>query len=286
MTILRSQNSTSPIDDYANLKPWYRDDMEVMEAFWNCDRRILDNASDRIGTAFQMRESSSEFHNIPPKLQCNKDIILEALVMDPTIIKILSSDLKTNRNFILKVIKHQPLLFKELDLSLRSERYFTWKAVQLNSQVYEQLDPQFQTDPVICATAFGIDDPTLKNCPISVLNNPASALEIVSRCPLAIQNIAMPLREDKQIALAAILNNVQSMEFIADLLKSDCDFIFRVLCSDGSALHYIADKLKLNHDFVADAINVCNRGIIRYVDDEFWQNCDFVLKIVKKICIV
>ena len=85
--------------EYANLEAKYRNDMEVTDAAWKSNPRILNSASARIQIAFQMRENAANFHDLPSNMKNDQDVALEAVVRDPSIMKSLSANLRKDRNF-------------------------------------------------------------------------------------------------------------------------------------------------------------------------------------------
>lgn len=73
---------------------------------------------------------------------------------------------------------------------------------------------------------------------------------------MSIEYLDEEFRSDKEIALIAINQKVQSIEFVDKSLFEDYDFMNQVADHDGEfALYYASDDLKQDKDLVLKCVN-------------------------------
>jgi len=64
--------------------------------------------------------------------------------------------------------------------------------------------------------------------------------------------VAPEMRDDKDVVLAAMTQNVDALEYASEALCSDADVMISAIRRDGDAMYYASDSLKADRLFVLD----------------------------------
>jgi len=146
------------------------------------------------------------------------------------------------------------------------------------------------------------------------ITNKQEALDAVNIDGMRLDECSDNLRNDKDVAIAAVKNREKAMMFVSEKLKSDKDVIRSALVRKstlrseegiafsflpdkikdneiivlmsipmfGGAFQYISDRLKKDEDFIVEAALV-NIEILRHVDSKFLKDENFIQKILDNL---
>jgi hypothetical protein len=195
----------------------------------------------------------------------------------------LSDRLKLNESFALEFIHKYPYSFNQIHDSFKLNREFIIKAIAINSKVIDFIDPVFQEDREIVLLAAqsypGAYAYYLSLAPPDFLSNRSSVIEIVSRYPLAIQQLSEDLRNDKKIVRAAIWKNAIAAKY-SPVLQTDREFAFEMIAVNGEVINYLEEFCK-GESFALECVK--RNGLhLQFFNDSIRNNKHIVLEAYKQ----
>jgi len=96
----------------------------------------------------------------------------------------------------------------------------------------------------------------------------------------SLQHAADTLKADKSVVLAAVMKNGRALEHAADALKADKSVVLAAVTKNGYAFRDAADTLKANKDFVVRAVVAGDGYALQFATDTLKANKEVVLAAV------
>eukprot|EP00928_Gymnodinium_smaydae_P083371 TRINITY_DN6660_c0_g2_i1.p1 TRINITY_DN6660_c0_g2~~TRINITY_DN6660_c0_g2_i1.p1 ORF type:complete len:487 (-),score=118.78 TRINITY_DN6660_c0_g2_i1:52-1341(-) len=92
---------------------------------------------------------------------------------------------------------------------------------------------------------------------------------------------AEELRDDRDVALAAVLQNGDALQFVGEGLRSDRDLVMTAVQQRGSAVQWAADSLRCDHAVAMAAVSQ-NGAALCHVDRSLREDREVVLAAVRQ----
>ncbi len=195
----------------------------------------------------------------------------------------LSDRLKLNELLALQFIHKYPYSFNNIHYSFKENRTFILTAISNNSKVIDYIAPMFQEDREIVSLAAqtypGAYAYYLSLAPPDFLNNRSNVLQIVSRYPMAIQQLSDDLKNDRKIVSAAIRKNAAAAEH-SPALQTDREFAFEMIAINGSVIHYL-EQFGKDESFALECVK--RNGLnLQFFEDSIRNSKPIVLEAFKQ----
>ncbi len=227
--------------------------------------------------------SRSDLSWVSERLRDDEDVANAAVSVLISNYEYLSDRLKLNESFALEFIHKYPYSFNKIHDSFKLNREFIIKAITNNSKVIDYIAPMFQEDREIVSLAAqaypGAYAYHLSLAPPDFLNNRSNVLEIVSKYPMAIQQLSEDLKNDKQIVRIAIRKNAAAAEH-SPALQTDREFAFEMIAINGSVILYL-EQFRNDEGFALDCVK--RNGLnLQFFQDSIRNNKHIVLESFKQ----
>jgi len=237
--------------------------------------------------AFSNQLSSNLSRNdlswVSERLRDDEDVANAAVSVWIENYEYLSDRLKLNELLAFEFIKINPYCFDKIHDSFKSNREFILKAITNNSKVIDHIATMFQEDREIASLAAqsypGAYVYCLSLATPDFLNNRSNALEIVSKYPMAIQQLSEDLKNDREIVRAAIRKNAATAQFIP-ALQNVREFAHEMITINGEVIHYL-EQFRKDEEF---ALNCVKRNglYLQFFTDAIRNNKHIVLEAFKQ----
>jgi CxxC motif-containing protein len=111
----------------------------------------------------------------------------------------------------------------------------------------------------------------------------SEALMVVQRDGLSLRHLTDDMRLDKGVAIAAIKQNPNAFEYVADQLKHDREFVLSAVHADkqGKLLGMVPVKFRNDEDIVLASVRT-NGNTLKYASDELKNHKQVVTKAVEQ----
>jgi hypothetical protein len=220
---------------------------------------------------------------VSDRLRDDEDVANAAVSARISNYEYLSDRLKLNESFSLEFIHKYPYSFHQIHDSFKLDREFIIKAIANNSKVIDFIDPVFQEDREIVLLAAqsypGAYAYYLSLAPTDFRSNKSSVVEIVSRYPMAIQQLSEEFRNDKKIVMAAIRKNAIAAKF-SPALQTDREFAFEMIAVNGEVIHYL-EQFSKDESFALECVK--RNGLnLQFFQDSIRNNKHIVLEAYKQ----
>mmetsp|Transcript_23672 Transcript_23672/g.55220 ORF Transcript_23672/g.55220 Transcript_23672/m.55220 type:complete len:699 (-) Transcript_23672:57-2153(-) len=190
----------------------------VLEEVDDCESDTCVSCNYNFNIAVQaMRCSSKVFSRLVGELQCEPDVMLEAVRQDAEAIKKASPAMRADIDFVMEAVKINPATFKYADESLKADREVVIKAIHENPRVLRYAD-HFRSDRRLVA-------------------------EAIARDPWALDCGSPEMLSDKELVLMAVRSEGCCLFMACPELKNDLDVIVAAAAQDPSALRCVSPKL-------------------------------------------
>ena len=167
-------------------------------------------------------KNSSELENVSFEFKNNREIVLAAIILDPSSLKHASPNLQNDREIVLAAINLDPFALKYASLNLQDNKEIVLAAINQDPCSLKHASPNLQNDIEIVLAAINQDPYTLKYASPNLQNN-------------------------KEIALFAIQKESYSIKFIQDQLKANKDIFNTAFYKDKNSLHFISENIISNN---------------------------------------
>ena len=220
---------------------------------------------------------------VSDRLRDDEDVANAAVSARISNYEYLTDRLKFNESFALEFIHKYPYSFNQIHDSFKLNREFIIKAIANNSKVIDYIDPVFQEDREIVLLAAqsypGAYAYYLSLAPPDFLSNKSSVVEIVSRYPMAIQQLSEDFRNDKKIVWAAIWKNAIAAKY-SPALQTDREFAFEMIAVNGEVIHYL-EQFSKDESFALECVK--RNGLdLQFFQDSIRNNKHIVLEDYKQ----
>lgn len=227
--------------------------------------------------------SRSDLSYVSERLRDDEDVANAAVSVCVSNYEYLSDRLKLNELLALEFIKINPYCFDKIHASFKSNRAFILNAIANNSKVIDHIAPIFQQDQEIVLLAAqsypGAYVYYLSLAPPDFLNNRSNALEIVSKYPMAIQQLSEDLKNDREIVRAAIKKNTIAAKY-SPALQADPDFALEMIAINGEVIHYL-EQFSKDEMFALECVK--RNGLhLQFFQDSIRSNKQIVLEAYKQ----
>lgn len=112
------------------------------------------------------------------------------------------------------------------------------------------------------------------------LNDKEIAIEAVKNDGDSLEYVEETLKNDKNVVIEAVKNKGNSLKFAGETLKNDKDVIIEAICQNINAFEFVDMKFKEDDNFMKDAIIICKGGL-KYASEKLKNDRDFVINLVK-----
>ena len=97
---------------------------------------------------------------------------------------------------------------------------------------------------------------------------------------LALEHLSEKLKGDKELVLAAVLQDGNALLYASEELKGDKELVLAAVRQDGYALFYASEELRVDWDVVLEAVRQYS-GVLPHISQKLTFNRKFMLKAVK-----
>jgi hypothetical protein len=227
--------------------------------------------------------SRSDLSWVSERLRDDDDVANAAVSVWISNYEYLSDRLKLNELLALQFIQKNPYCFDKIHDSFKSNRAFIISAITSNSKVIDHIAPIFQEDREIVSLAAqtypGAYAYYLSLAPPDFLNNRSNVIQIVSKYPMAIQQLSEDLKNDKKIVRAAIWKNAIAAKY-SPALQTDREFAFEMIAVNGEVIYYL-EQFSKDESFALECVK--RNGLdLQFFQDSIRNNKHIVLEAYKQ----
>ena len=233
--------------------------------------------------AFSNQLSSNLSRNdlswVSERLRDDEDVANAAVSVWIENYEYLSDRLKLNELLASQFIQKNPYCFDKIHDSFKSNRAFILNAIANNSKVIDYIAPIFQKDQEIVLLAAqsypGAYAYYLSLAPPDFFKNKSNVIEIVSKYPMAIQQLSEDLKNDKEIVRAAIRKNAAAAKY-SPALQTDREFALEMIAINGEVIHYL-EQFSKDEKFALECVK--RNGLhLQFFQDSIRNNKHIVLE--------
>jgi hypothetical protein len=220
---------------------------------------------------------------VSDRLRDDEDVANAAVSARISNYEYLSDRLKFNESFALEFILEYPYSFNNIHDYFKLNREFIIKAIANNSKVIDHIAPIFQEDQEIvllaAQTYHGAYAYYLSLAPPDFLNNRSNVIQIVSRYPMAIQQLGVDFRNDKEIVRAAVWKNAIAAKY-SPALQTDREFAFEMITVNGEVIYFL-EQFSKDDSFALESVK--RNGLnLQFFQDSIRNNKHIVLEAFKQ----
>lgn len=255
---------------------------------------------------------TDRLRDAPPELKENKAIVDLALNLDPFNFRFASPILQGDKDYVLKTLRRNGKLLAFVSPELRNDAEVVCTAVRnSHGDALRYANPELKKDPAIVHEAlkskpeeiffhifFRHVDPSLMEIRTFVLDaieiheavyrfakddllDDEFNLEAVKRNGLVLRYLSDTDKSNETIALTAIENNPEAMQYVSRRLRDDDEFALKALTLNGCVFKYLNDLQRNNRELVLAAIE-SHPISITFASEELRSNADFLIEAAKK----
>lgn len=201
------------------------------------------------------------FPFISNRLKCDKDIALNAIKIDGTMLRYCSEELKNNKEMAKTAIKNNPFCIKIISNNLQNDKDFILDLLindNINPCIIIHISEELKNNYEIIKTGIlnsKKSDQLIEVASNYLKNNKEIVNLAIDKNGLSLEFISEELKNDKDIVLKAIRNNGLSLEFSSEKLKNDKDIVLEAVKQNGNALKFASKELKNDKLILKEAIN-------------------------------
>lgn len=197
------------------------------------------------------------------------------------------NDLIYNKNIIkhvvniLKIEKSITLLLINFLLDDATRNYCISKYIKYEYSTVVNINSINMNSLLILKNIFIYHDTNLYRLILNKLDDITYLRTILSLDGLLLNNVADKFKNNKELVLIAIRNNVDALQYASDELKNNKEIAINAINIYYLSLKYLSNNIKDNKKLVLHSINIDGRALY-YASDRLKNDKQVVLSAVKK----
>jgi hypothetical protein len=96
-----------------------------------------------------------------------------------------------------------------------------------------------------------------------------------------LQNLLLEMRDDREVVMAAVMQNGPALFFASDRLKDDRELVMAAVTENGNALFFASDRLKDDREIVMFAVRQ-NGYMLRHASDRLKDDREIIMFAVRQ----
>lgn len=200
--------------------------------------------------------NTSFVYYIPERFALDQEIVLKAIALRPHSIKEIKRELFTNRDFLLRALKLNGKGLKYCDETMRKDKELALISVKNLGRAFKHVDEDLKKCEEIYSAAAANDFAiALKYASEEQLNNRTFILSLVKQNGLILNYTPIQFKKDPEIALEAVKQNGNALEWVDDSLKlCNREITLAALQNAPSALFYAPDEFLKDKTLILELI--------------------------------
>ena len=231
-----------------NIEDYYRKMFESKEENYECE---LENSYEpeieisRDEILREVRKDCSYFKKIPREYREDREIVLEALIMDGLLLEFVSEDLKNDDVIVKTALKSNPLALEFASNKFKDDEKLILDIILKCAEAIKFTSPRIKDNKLIALETVKIDGRLIRYFPKFKTDREA-VLEAVRQNGLALIYASEIFFSDKEIVMTAISQpqSTYLIAFVSDDLKADSDVMLPAIKNNRVYLKYASEDLK------------------------------------------
>ena len=149
-----------------------------------------------------------------------------------------------NREVLLEILTLDGSLLKEFPIELKNDREVVLEAVKQDGYALEYASEELKNDREVVLEAVKRNGNALKYASEELKNDREVVLEAVKRNGYALEYASEELKNDREVVLEAVKRNGYALEYASEELKNDREVVLEAVKQDGEALQYASEELQ------------------------------------------
>lgn len=233
--------------------------------------------SDRAFLLKMIRKCPDAYEFAPSRLRKDSELAKIAIIANPVYLCFHQNNLK-DRELVAAACTAEPKLLVEASQELREDEFFIRELLLLNGKIYFFIPAQFQmrlsfvlralsTTPQIFrrlspvvrqnhnvySTAIAGDPNNIQFCKDLVCRKDIM-LPLVEKAGYTLKFATAPLRDDEDMALAAVKSYPKALAYVSNRLKNDKSIALTAVQGHAKAYQYIGPQLRSDRQLAKAAI--------------------------------
>lgn len=192
-----------------------------------------------------VRFSGFALHYASPRLRSDAEVVLSAVTNFGNALSYASSEVQNNKEVVLPAVKQEGKAFQFSSIQLQHDKEVVLAAVTQDWKALVWAAPALREEAEILSVAC------LHNADAADV---AYVLNHVVYSPQLLASLSDDLKQDYDIARAAIRNNGLAFEFVCDAFKNSFTLAHRAVVHNGLSLQFGSDSIRSNADIVQAAV--------------------------------
>lgn len=202
-----------------------------------------------------------------PWLRSDKEIVLNAVRQDISILECASQELKRDKPFMLLVERNKShnsdvSVLNYVDDTLKSDKQWILKFLKFSGMDLNFVDGSLKSDPDVVLTAVLANFRAFQFAHDNLKSDRNFVLKLVSKSGRSLKYAVEFLKDDREIALAAVKESGYAIEHVSDRLKLDQELALIAIKQNSNALQYIDVTLKTNRSFMMTAMKYSKNMLV------------------------
>ena len=199
------------------------------------------------------------FDCVDPKLTDDKETVFKLLDISPHLLFFASEGLKDNKEIVLYAVKKNSNTFEYASRKIKRDEEVILEAVKKNARVFRYIDHDLQNNDELVKKMIKVEENTFEYASSTIRDNKEIILAVVNKNGMLLRWVA-PEKQDKEIAMAAIKNDMEAVKYMSDVLKNDLNFMIEILnIIDIKKYNIIESDISYNIKFDNTFIEHLNR---------------------------
>lgn len=185
-----------------------------------------------------------------------------------------------DRDFILEAVKLNPHILKYVSEAFKSDREIVLEAIKYEGSALEYASAFLQADKKLVLEAIKFDGCAIKFASTSLQDDKEVVLAAVKSNGSALYYANKRFTSDRKIVLQAVKDNGFTLAVADDLFKADKDLVLCAVKSKGLALEFASASLQKDKDVVLAAFKEDYRSF-KYCSELLLSDEEFINKAYK-----
>lgn len=218
----------------------------------------------------------------PKWMKQDTQFMIEAMMIHSGSFNYIEDDLKKNGRFLLNALSLDPRLVRHMDLSFVKSVDFSLQCIEKTPEAYKYFPEKIKdNDTVIMKLIKRGRGNHLDSIPRYKLDNKKIVNYILSNTPDGYKHLTTKWKNNKKITMDAIQNNGMMMKHTPDKLKKDHTIIREALVSNPYSYQYLLDIDKMDKEYIKMVLKQ-NAVIFRWIPEKSpLEDKEFLLEVVK-----
>ncbi|CAJ1443868.1 unnamed protein product [Effrenium voratum] len=213
-------------------------------------------------------------------LKADRGVVLAAVGNDGFALRHASDGLRADREVALRAVRTNGSAVQYVGNCLAQDREIALAAVSSSGAALRYVAPVFRRDRDVVLAAVRSCGQALKFIEDERLReDPEVALAAVRSDFTAFQHVPFQLKTDRTIALAAVKQSARIFKSLPETVKSDREVALAAVQNDGFLLNLITQELQHDRDIVLAAVS--NSAVLGYACVEMQEDREVVLAAVR-----